>query len=111
MTARAAPLLVAFALAGPAGAADRALGERIVVSGGGDRVTACATCHGAGGGESHAPAFGALAGRRYEALRDALADYAEGRREHPIMTVIAQAMTPAQRAATAAFYASRPRPR
>jgi cytochrome c553 len=67
-------------------------------------VPACANCHGARGegGLTGAPP---LAGLPQAYLARQLAAYADGEREHPVMTPIAKRLTPHERAALAAYYA------
>jgi cytochrome c553 len=84
---------------------DLELGERVAVSGGGDAVTPCQTCHGDHGQGMDASDFPRLAGQPAPYLRRQLEAYADGRRDDPIMSTIARAMTPAQRDATSAWYA------
>ena len=71
---------------------------------------ACANCHGASGegGLTGAPRLAGLP-REYLALQ--LEGYASGARRHPVMTPIAQALTPAEREALAAYFAGLPAPR
>lgn len=99
---------LALIVALPAHAADPGLGERIAVEGGGDTITACNSCHDDAGQGVRVAGFPSLAGRRYADLLAQLDAFADGRRAHPVMTAIAKAMTPAQRRATAAWYAQLP---
>jgi cytochrome c553 len=72
-------------------------------------VRACAACHGARGegGTTGAPP---LAGQSQAYLAQQLAAYADGRRQHSVMTPIARALAPEEREALAAYYAGLPLP-
>ena len=72
-------------------------------------VRACAACHGARGegGTTGAPR---LAGHSQAYLAQQLAAYADGRRQHSVMTPIARALPPEEREALAAYYARLPLP-
>jgi len=87
---------------------DAALGERIAIQGGGDAVTACAVCHGSRGEGMPVANFPPLAGLPLSYLRTQLERFADGSRDHPIMTSIARAMSVRQREAAAAYYAGLP---
>jgi cytochrome c553 len=67
-------------------------------------VQSCTGCHGAHGegGSTGAPR---LAGQPMEYLARQLAAYADGRREHSVMTPIAKGLQPQDRQALAAYYA------
>lgn len=69
---------------------------------GADGLAACASCHGAQG-EGMA-AMPRLAGINAAYLRKQLDDFANGSREHALMSPIAKAMSPATREAMAAYY-------
>jgi cytochrome c553 len=68
------------------------------------QAQACANCHGTRGegGLTGAPL---LAGRPQADLARQLAAYADGTREHSVMTPIAKRLTPQEREALAAYYA------
>lgn len=72
------------------------------------RTAACATCHGKdGGGQA---SFPRLAGMNASYLLKQLQDFAAGRRANAVMQPIAQALSPADRAAMARYYAALPVP-
>ena len=66
---------------------------------------ACANCHGARGegGSTGAPP---LAGQSREYLLVQLEAYADGRRQHSVMTAVARALQPAEREALAVYFAT-----
>lgn len=109
-TSRWAGFMLAAALAAPVPAQDTAsaLGRQIASQGAGPAVAACATCHGARG--EGAAAFPRLGGTGQAYLRAQLEAFASGARKNPLMQPIAQALTPAQRAAVARYYSSLPAP-
>jgi cytochrome c553 len=93
--------------AGSAGGA--AAGAQIASNGinnGGNAVAACASCHGAKGEGNAAAGFPRLAGQSQWYLAKQLANYANGSRNHPVMTPIAKGLTAAQMGDVASFYAS-----
>ena len=92
-------------------AANVALGERIATQGGGDQVTACASCHGARGDGNAQANFPRLAAQGALYLENQLESYANGARTNPVMTPIAKAMSAQQRAAASAYYAQIAAPR
>lgn len=102
--AAATALLLAapcWAAAGPAAAAQ---GAQIAAKGSGSAVPACAGCHGAQGKGS--AAFPHLAGAGVDYLREQLEAFAAGARKNPVMQPIAKGLTPQQRDAVAAYFAS-----
>ncbi len=54
----------------------------------------CAGCHGPMGNKPTVPGAPRLAGQQYEYLRQALAAYHNGSRQNPMMSAIAQPLTP-----------------
>jgi cytochrome c553 len=86
--------------------AQRTSGSQIAAQGGGGAVAACNSCHGAQGEGNAAGGFPRIAGQSYAYLAHELETYANGTRKHPIMQPIAAAMTPDQRKAAAAYFAS-----
>ena len=66
----------------------------------------CMACHGANGEGMAAAGFPFLAGLPAQYLVAQLADFAEGRRNQPVMTPIAKALSAEQKKAVAAWYAS-----
>jgi cytochrome c553 len=95
------------AASAPAGSVSSpaALGA-VLATQGGPGIAPCASCHGAAGEGQAAAGFPRLAGQPAPYLQRQLQAYAEGFRTNPVMQPIAQAMTPAQRSAAAAHYAS-----
>ena len=73
---------------------------------GGASVATCVGCHGQKGEGNAAAGFPRLAGQSSQYLSKQLADYASGRRSHPVMTPIAKALTPEQMGTTAGYYAA-----
>jgi cytochrome c553 len=57
---------------------------------------ACAGCHGPMGNKPVLPETPRLAGQQYEYLRQALTAYRSGSRKNPIMSALAQPLTPSQ---------------
>jgi cytochrome c553 len=103
--APAGPVIAPVAASEPT-QAQRDAGSQLAAQGGGNGVTACVGCHGAQGEGNAAGGFPRLAGQSYAYLLHELESYAQGSRQNPVMQPIAKAMTPEQRAAGAAFYAS-----
>lgn len=69
---------------------------------------ACASCHGDHGGGSAENGFPRLAGLAGGYLVHELDSFVDGTRQNEIMSPIAQALTPDERRAVAAFYAALP---
>lgn len=67
---------------------------------------ACSGCHGPDGQGSPDAGFPRLAGLPSGYLGRALAGFADGSRENEIMTPVARALSPDERAAVAAYYAA-----
>lgn len=86
----------------------RAVDPATLANQGNGGVTACASCHGKdGGGQA---SFPRLAGMNAAYLLKQLQDFAAGRRANAVMQPIAQALSPADRAAIARYYAALPVP-
>lgn len=104
--------LAAAALLGSlaASAADNsiALGRQIATQGTSAGVPACTSCHGAHG--EGMGAFPHLAGTGQAYLLEQLDAFGDGSRKNPVMQPFAQKLTPAQRSAVAAYFASLPAP-
>jgi cytochrome c553 len=81
-------------------------GADIAANGVGDNVPACAGCHAQNGIADGSGAFPRLAGQSAWYMARQFADYASGVRGSAIMAPIAKALSPADRAAVAAYYAS-----
>jgi len=90
-----------------AAAAATGEGQALALHGAGS-VPACSTCHGAEGQGNAAIGAPALAGDGVAYLREQLANFAAGRRRHPIMQPIAAALSPAQQDAVAGYFAGLP---
>lgn len=97
----AVPLMLAGA---PAWAVDPA----VIASQGTGSIAACASCHGKDG--AGMASFPRLAGLDAAYLEKQMQDFVEGSRQSPVMKPIAQALSPADRAAMAAYYAALPPP-
>lgn len=102
--APAGPIIAPTPVAAPTDA-QRAAGAELANKGAGS-IAACSTCHGASGEGQAAAGFPRLAGQASAYLRHELESYADGTRKNTVMEPIAKAMSPEQRAATAAYYAS-----
>lgn len=90
---------------GPPGDPQR--GKAIVVGAPGlSPQQACISCHGVDGQGDPAAAFPRLAGQAQDYLLRALADYASGRRNNPVMTPIARALSEGQSQDVTAYYAA-----
>ncbi|MEO5669656.1 MAG: c-type cytochrome [Ramlibacter sp.] len=96
-------LPLAFAQEAPA-----AQGRQIASSGKGAAVPACAGCHGQKG--EGVAVFPRLAGAGQAYLVAQLEAFADGSRGNPIMKPIAQALSAAERVATAQYYSRLPAP-
>jgi cytochrome c553 len=96
----------------PASAATQleSLGAQLANKGSDAGIAPCASCHGANGEGMAAGGFPRLAGQFEQYLAKQLVDYANGRRNHPVMTPIAKQLNDQQREAAAAYYASRTTP-
>lgn len=91
-------------LAGEATAADPA----VVARSGAPGIAPCASCHGASGeGQG---SFPRLAGMNADYLARQLEEFASGKRTSAVMTPIAKAFGPPERAALASYYARLPLP-
>jgi cytochrome c553 len=88
-----------------AGTTSTAAGEAIATSGKGAAI-ACAGCHGTNGIAPPGTPFPRLAGLPLEYVAKQLFDYREGSRSNPMMTPIAKALTDADIASLARYYAS-----
>lgn len=58
----------------------------------GDKLAACAACHGENGDKPLAPDYPVLAGQYADYLAEALRAYKTGRRQHPIMNMQMEAL-------------------
>lgn len=74
-----------------------------------EKVTTCATCHGADGKATQAM-FPHLAGQYANYLEHALREYRSGARKNPVMAVQATGLTDAEIRELAAYYAAQPGP-
>jgi cytochrome c553 len=100
---RAAVAATALSLPSLGAAAD---GAAIARQGSG--ALACQNCHGASGEGSAAAGFPRLAGLSAPYLQRQLDAFASGQRRSAVMEPVAKALTPADRSAVAAHYASLP---
>ncbi|WP_321808744.1 c-type cytochrome [Burkholderia sp. BCC1993] len=109
---RFGPLLLAAAalLAGNARADDVALGKTIATRGTTTGVAACIGCHGAQGEGNAAAGFPRLAGTHAAYLSAQLAAFADGSRQNPVMQPLAKLLSPRDRDAVSAYFASLPAP-
>ncbi|RQR28956.1 MULTISPECIES: c-type cytochrome [unclassified Burkholderia] len=109
---RFAPLLLAAAalLAGNARADGIALGKTIATQGTATGVAACIGCHGALGEGNAAAGFPRLAGTNAAYLSAQLAAFADGSRQNPVMQPLAKLLSPHDRDAVSAYFASLPAP-
>ena len=109
---RFAPLLLAAAalLAGQARADDAALGKTIATQGTTTGVAACIGCHGSQGEGNAAAGFPRLAGAPAAYLSAPLAAFADGSRQNPVMQPLSTLLTPHERDAVSAYFASLPAP-
>jgi cytochrome c553 len=71
------------------------------------RLGLCAACHGANG-EATMPGVPNLAGQRLDYLRDALAQYRDGRRDVPVMRTAIGSLGAADLDALARWYSAQP---
>lgn len=107
---RFAPLLLAAAalLAGHAHADDATLGKTIATQGTTTGVAACIGCHGSQGEGNAAAGFPRLAGTNAAYLSAQLAAFADGSRQNPVMQPLSKLLTPHERDAVSAYFASLP---
>lgn len=73
-------------------------------------VQACVACHGQQGISPAGSNFPNLAGLKAEYLAKQLTDYHDGKRNHPLMGMIAKGLTPEEIGHLARYYASLPAP-
>ncbi len=83
-------------------------GARIAAQGTPGGAAACAGCHGERGEGRAGAGMPRLAGQPAGYLAAQLVAYADGRREHPVMSPIARALDDAQRRAVSGHYARLP---
>ncbi|WP_322077710.1 c-type cytochrome [Burkholderia cepacia] len=109
---RFAPLLLAAAtlLAGHARADDATLGKTLATQGSTTGVAACIGCHGGQGEGNAAAGFPRLAGTSAAYLSAQLAAFADGSRQNPVMQPLSKLLTPHERDAVSAYFASLPAP-
>ena len=106
---RTAAATIAFCLALPVAVQAQDTikrGADIAANGVGDTVPACAGCHAQNGIADGSGAFPRLAGQSAWYMARQFADYASGTRNSALMGPIAKALSPADGAAVAAYYAS-----
>ncbi|WP_370678388.1 cytochrome c [Comamonas sp. GB3 AK4-5] len=88
----------------PSWAADASAGAKIAANGGSQGAAACVSCHGSNG--EGGPGFPPLAGQSAGYLERQLLSFAAGKRKAPTMEPNARALTDAEKADVAAYYAS-----
>lgn len=93
-------LLVSLAVSGSCQAGNASAGKELVTAKG------CVACHGADGNGIGNPDYPKLAGQYASYLEHALRAYRKGERTNAIMVGFAQALTDAEIANLAAFFAS-----
>jgi cytochrome c553 len=86
-------LLQAVALCGSLGASLSAIAHDDAAAGKKAQET-CSACHGPMGNQPVMPETPRLAGQQYEYLRQALTAYHNGTRQNPLMSAMAQPLTP-----------------
>ncbi len=96
--------LAAFALAGPAAA----MGVKGNAAAGKQKAVACAACHGADGNKTLDNTYPKLAGQYPDYLLKALKDYKSGKRNNAVMVGQVQALSEADMANLAVYFASLP---
>lgn len=84
-------------------------GREIVLHGNNNGAMPCAACHGADGAGNAATGAPALAGLPAGTITTALANMAKGQGGTPLMQSIAQALSPAEARAVAAYFAALPK--
>jgi cytochrome c553 len=85
-------------------------GREIVLHGNDNGALPCAACHGANGAGNAATGAPALAGLPEGTIEAALAAMAKGQSGTALMQSIAQALSPAEIQAVAAYFAGLPKP-
>lgn len=99
-----------FALGASVAQAAQTEDAKIVREGNGKGAAACIACHGQDGAGQPAAGFPRLAGMNADHLAKQLHDMKQGLRSNPVMQPIARALSDADIAATARFYAALPVP-
>ena len=93
-------LVLSTALAGT----DADLGAKIAAQGTTDGVAPCMSCHGADGAGIAAAGYPRIAGMNADYLAKQLRDFHAGRRDHPVMTPMAKALTEDEILSVSAYY-------
>ena len=101
-------LLVATSASGSAGAAS--VGERLARAGNQNGATACIACHGEAGGGQAAIGSPYLAGLDRHYLIGQIEAFKTGKRVNPVMRPIADALSPEETEAVAAYFSGLPLP-
>ena len=99
-----------FCLAPVLGFAQTPDGKQIVLHGNGQGAMPCAACHGANGQGNSSIGAPALAGLPAGVIEADLAEIAQGSGGNATMQFIAQALSPAEAQAVAAYFAGLPKP-
>ena len=103
-------LIPGAVLAGASAWASTPEGRRIMLHGNDHGALPCAACHGMRGQGKASTGAPALAGRPQAQIMAALARQAAGQGHDAVMASIARALSPAERKAVAAYFASLPKP-
>jgi cytochrome c553 len=85
-------------------------GKDIALHGNANGALPCAACHGVDGAGKPSTGAPALAGLPAGTIAAALAGFAKGQGGSPLMQSIAQALSPAETQAVAAYFAGLPKP-
>ncbi len=83
---------------------DADLGAKIAAQGTTDGVAPCMSCHGADGAGIAAAGYPRIAGMNADYLAKQLRDFHAGRRDHPVMTPMAKALTEDKILLVSAYY-------
>ncbi|WP_206441581.1 c-type cytochrome [Amphritea opalescens] len=86
------------------------LGQTIVMQGNGKGAMACSICHGASGAGQAQAAFPKLAGLDPEYMQKQLEDFTTAKRNNPVMSPIAKALTKEEAVAVSSYFAQMPTP-
>jgi cytochrome c553 len=83
-------------------------GATIAAKGSAGGAVACVSCHGAKGEGNAAAGFPRLAGLNAHYIEAQLDNFADGKRQNPVMAPIAKQLTASERKAVAAYYGALP---
>ncbi|MCA9599305.1 MAG: c-type cytochrome [Myxococcales bacterium] len=102
-------VIVAAALVAATASAEgdpMAIGKTLMEKGNAKGATPCMTCHAADGAGTPGGVFPRVAGQRADYLERQLSDFASGKRDNALMKPIVAALSPSERSAAAAYFAS-----